>query len=204
MSISRRQLVVNTLATSAVTSALVSTAANTASTKASAGSLFDTSKRVHPGATGFNVEDRLAIVNLCNAYASGYDADDFERWRMQFVTDPVCTIYNAGTETIRLVGDDFRKAFETFRANATQKNIQPLHCSSNLTIKEQTEQTAIAEMYMLYIPFRHEAQDDNGIYPGALNTTGTSRYRFQLIKGDDNAWRIAEYRISFDQAVVQG
>ena len=59
-------------------------------------------------------------------------------------------------------------------------------------------------MYMLYIPFRHEAQDDNGIYPGALNTTGTSRYRFQLIKGDDNAWRIAEYRISFDQAVVQG
>jgi hypothetical protein len=204
MSISRRQLVVNTLATSALTSALVSTAESEDSTKAPAGSLFDNSKKVHPGATGYNVEDRLAIVNLCNAYASGYDADDFERWSMQFVTDPVCTIYNADTETVRLVGDDFRKAFEAFRANATQQNIQPLHYSSNLTIKEQTELTAVAEMYMLYIPFRHDAQDGNGIYPGALNTTGTSRYRFQLIKGDDKAWRIAEYRISFDQAVVQG
>ena len=204
MSISRRQLVVNTLATSAVTSALVATAANKASTKAPAASLFDSSKKVLPGATGFNVEDRLAIVNLCNSYASGYDADDFERWRMQFVTDPVCTIYNADTETIRLVGDDFRKAFETFRATAKQKNIQPLHYSSNLMVKEQTEQIAVAEMYMLYIPFRHDAQDGNGIYPGALNTTGTSRYRFQLVKGDDSTWRIAEYRISFDQAVVQG
>ena len=204
MSISRRQLVVNTLATSAVTSALVSTAANTASTKAPAGSLFDTSKKLHAGATGFNVEDRLAIVNLCNAYASGYDADDFERWRLQFVTDPVCTIYNADTETIRLVGDDFWNAFETLRATATEKNIQPLHYNSNLTVKEQTEQTAVVEMYILYIPFRHDAQDGNGIHPGALNTTGTSRYRFQLVNGDDSAWRIAEYRISFDQAVVQG
>jgi hypothetical protein len=204
MSISRRQLVVNTLATSALTSALVSTAESEDSTKAPAGSLFDNSKKVHPGATGYNVEDRLAIVNLCNAYASGYDADDFERWSMQFVTDPVCTIYNADTETVRLVGDDFRKAFKTFRANATQQNIQPLHYSSNLTIKEQTELTAVAEMYMLYIPFRHDAQDGNGIYPGALNTTGTSRYRFQLVKGEDKAWRIAEYRISFDQAIVQG
>ena len=204
MSISRRQLVVNTLATSALTSALVSTAESEDSTKAPAGSLFDNSKKVHPGATGYNVEDRLAIVNLCNAYASGYDADDFERWSMQFVTEPVCTIYNADTETVRLVGDDFRKAFETFRANATQQNIQPLHYSSNLTIKEQTELTAVAEMYMLYIPFRHDAQDGNGIYPGALNTTGTSRYRFQLVKGEDKAWRIAEYRISFDQAIVQG
>jgi len=204
MSISRRQLLVNTLATSALTSALVSTAESEDSTKAPAGSLFDNSKKVHPGATGYNVEDRLAIVNLCNAYASGYDADDFERWSMQFVTDPVCTIYNADTETVRLVGDDFRKAFETFRANATQQNIQPLHYSSNLTIKEQAEQTAVAEMYMLYIPIRHDAQDGNGIYPGALNTTGTSRYRFQLVKGEDKAWRIAEYRISFDQAVVQG
>lgn len=202
MAITRRQLAVNTLATSVVTSALVSAAGEKAPTKASSATLFDGSKALLPGATGFNVEDRLAIVNLCNSYASGYDADDFERWHLQFVTDPVCTIYNADTETIRLVGDDFRKAFETFRAKATRDNIQPLHYSSNLMIKEQTEETAVAEMYMLYIPFRHDAQDGNGIHPGALNTTGTSRYRFQLVKGDDNIWRIAEYRISFDQAVV--
>ncbi len=141
-------------------------------------------------------------MNLCNSYASGYDANDFERWRLQFVADPVCTIYNAGTETIRLVGDDFRRAFEGFRATATQQNIQPLHYSSNLMVKEQTEHTAIVEMYMLYIPFNLNAMDRNGIHPGALDITGTSRYRFQLTKGDDNTWRIAEYRISFDQVVV--
>ena len=70
-------------------------------------------------------------------------------------------------------------------------------------VKEQNEQTAVAEIYMLYIPFNQDAQDNSGIHPGALSITGTSRYRFQLIKGDDNAWRIAEYLISFDPVNVR-
>ncbi len=202
MSINRRQLMVSSLVASAINPAHLSAAEEKTPQGEPSATLFDNSRDVDPGATGFNAEDRLAIMNLCNSYASGYDANDFERWRLQFVADPVCTIYNAGTETIRLVGDDFRRAFEGFRATATQQNIQPLHYSSNLMVKEQTEHTAIVEMYMLYIPFNLNAMDRNGIHPGALDITGTSRYRFQLTKGDDNTWRIAEYRISFDQVVV--
>ena len=203
MSMNRRRLIAATLAASVIAPTVVAAADRQDTNKELPMTSFDNSRIEHPGATGFDVEDRLAILNLLQSYASGYDADDFDRWRMQFINDPVCTIYNAGNETIRLTGDDFYKAFEGFRSIATQQNVQPLHYSSNLMVKEQNEQTAVAEIYMLYIPFNQDAQDNSGIHPGALSITGTSRYRFQLIKGDDNAWRIAEYLISFDPVNVR-
>ena len=203
MSINRRQLLASSAAVSAMGAAL-NTSAKKIESHASQGpiSSFDGSQDTLPGATGFNIEDRLAIVNLCNSYASGYDADDFERWLMQFTSDPVCTIYNPGAEPIRVAGDEFRHLFKQFRNSATNDNVQPLHYNGNLMIKAQTADTAIAEMYMFYIPFDVTAQDNSGIHSGALSITGTSRYRFEMVKGGDNVWRIAEYTISFDQKTV--
>ena len=68
-------------------------------------------------------------------------------------------------------------------------------------IKEQTKDTAIAEMYMFYIPFDINAQDEQGIHVDALDLTGTARYRFRLVKAED-VWLIAGYSISFDQKIV--
>lgn len=201
MSINRRQLLASSAAISAISSSMSSTAQHQDIFREGPAPSFDNSRTAHPGATGFDIEDRLAIINLCNSYSSGYDADDFDRWLALFTSDPVCTIHRAGGESTRLEGNEFRHAFNEFRTDATKRNVQPLHYSSNLMIKEQTKDTAIAEMYMFYIPFDINAQDKQGIHVGALDLTGTSRYRFKLVKTKD-VWSIAEYSISFDQKVV--
>jgi len=202
MSINRRQLLASSAAVSAISSAFSDATQSRDSMSERPIASFDNSQTLHPGATGFNIEDRLAIINLCNSYSSGYDADDFDRWLAIFTSDPVCTIHRAGDEPFKLTGAEFRNAFTEFRASSTKGNVQPLHYSANLMIKAQTQNTAIAEMYMLYIPFDLNAQDDEGIRLGALDITGTSRYRFKLVKTED-IWRIAEYSIYFDQKTIR-
>ena len=201
MSINRRQLLASSAAISAISASASSAAQHQDISRHGPALSFDNSRTAHPGATGFDIEDRLAIINLCNSYSSGYDADDFDRWLALFTSEPVCTIHRAGGEPTRLEGDEFRHAFNEFRADATKRNVQPLHYSSNLMIKEQTKDTAIAEMYMFYIPFDINAQDEQGIHGGALDLTGTARYRFKLVKAED-VWLIAGYSISFDQKTV--
>jgi len=202
MSINRRQLLASSAAVSAISASFSHSIQSRDSVSEGPISSFDNSRTVHPGATGFNIEDRLAIINLCNSYSSGYDADDFDRWLAMFTSDPACTIHRATEEPIRLAGNEFRHAFTEFRASSTKGHVQPLHYSANLMIKAQTQDTAIAEMYMLYIPFEINAQDDEGIRLGALDITGTSRYRFKLVKTED-IWRIAEYSIYFDQKTIR-
>ena len=89
MSMNRRRLIAAALAGSVIAPTLVAAAARQDTDKELPMTSFDNSRTEPPGATGFNVEDRLAILNLLNSYASGYDADDFDRWRMQFINDPV-------------------------------------------------------------------------------------------------------------------
>lgn len=198
MSINRRHLLASSVALSAINPALTKANPELLSPKELPIASFDNSRDTHPGAIGFNVEDRLAIINLCNSYASGYDAADLERWFLLFTHNPICTIHNMDAQPVRLEGAAFRAAFESLRHSETPLTVQPLHYNGNVTVKTQTANTATSEMYMIYIPFDVTAQDHNGIHAGALNATFTSRYRFNVVKIED-VWRIAEYAIYFDQ-----
>ena len=117
MSINRRQLLASSAAVSAISSAFSNATQSPNSMSERPIASFDNSRTLHPGATGFNIEDRLAIINLCNSYSSGYDADDFDRWLTMFTSDPVCTIHRAASEPIKLTGAEFRNAFTEFRAS---------------------------------------------------------------------------------------
>jgi hypothetical protein len=157
----------------------------------------------HPGNTNFNVEDRMAIINLCNSYAAGYDADDFEQWLKLFTDDPSCTVRLADAEPTIFHGDNFRNAFQEMRASASRHHVKPLHYNTNLRVTSQSDRSAVVESYMLYVPLDVSVLRDAVQTLSNTRITGTARYLFSLLKGEDGVWRIDKYSIKFDQLVVE-
>ena len=160
-------------------------------------------ERIHPGSTDFNVEDRLAIINLCNSYAAGYDADELEGWCELFTDNPKCIVYLADAEPNVFSGDDFRNGFKQMRDSASEHRIKPLHYNTNLRVIEQSDRRAVAESYMLYVPLDVSVLRDAVQTLSNTRITGTARYLFSLLKGEDGVWRIDKYSIKFDQLVVE-
>ena len=80
---------------------------------------------------------------------------------------------------------------------------QPLHLDTNLTIHEQTNNKAVAEAYMMYIPLEIAAFSVPEKTFLETRVTGTGRYTWDLLKGDDDIWRINAYKISYFQEVVE-
>lgn len=166
-------------------------------------STSDAQTAQHPGSTRFNIEDRLAIINLCNTYAGRYDSNQVDAWLQLFTDNPQCTIRLADTEPVIVSGDDFRSLFRAMRASASDNGVQPLHYNTNLNVKAQTDSTALVETYMLYVPLDIPGLKVAEKTLTGTRITGTARYVFSLLKGDDGVWRINEYAISFDQLVVE-
>ena len=78
-----------------------------------------------------------------------------------------------------------------------------MHANTNLNIQEQTSDRALAETYMLYIPMEIADFNDGEKTQNETKITGTARYVFNLLKGDDGTWRIDNYTITYFQKVVE-
>ncbi|MFT5484869.1 MAG: hypothetical protein ACI9UU_001077 [Candidatus Azotimanducaceae bacterium] len=157
----------------------------------------------HPGSTHFDAKDRLAIINLCNAYADGFDKNELDTWFTLFTDQPTCTTYLSDSEPAVVSGDDFQNLFKSFRQRMVDVGTKPMHLDTNLHILEQAGERAVAEAYMLYIPM--EIAAFNVPEKSLLETriTGTARYVWNLLKGDDEIWRIEAYTIRYNQQVVE-
>ena len=158
---------------------------------------------MHPGQTGFNVEDRLAIINLVNSYADDYDYNNFNEYLKLFTEDIKCTVYLNSDEPLVVQGIQFEEMMRGFRSSATKNNVGPLHFITNLNIKEQTKDTAVVETYVAYIPL-----DTSNLHlpEETLNNTkitGTARYIFSVTKDIENIWKIKGFVIKYRQSVVE-
>ena len=164
---------------------------------------FDVDRAPHPGATGFDVEDRLAIINVINSYADSWDSDDMDRFFTLFTKNAKCAIYLSDSEPNFFAGEEFRAAFRDIRASARTDGLGPTHCNTNLMVKEQTDRSAVVETYMLYIPL--DIASLNIAEETLANTriTGTARYIFSMQKANDGVWRIDDYAMTYKQRVVE-
>lgn len=157
----------------------------------------------HPGSTDFDVKDRLAIINLINAYADCFDKNDMDQWFTLFTDDIECTTYLSDSEPVIVSGDGFKEMFSRFRGAVASAGTQPMHADTNLNIQEQTSDRAVAEAYMLYIPMEIAAFNVGEKTQNETRITGTARYLFNLLKGGDGTWRINNYTITYYQRVVE-
>ena len=157
----------------------------------------------HPGQTGFNIEDRLAIINLVNSYADDYDHNNFNDYLKLFTEDIKCSVYLNNEEPLVVQGIQFEEMMKGFRSSASKNNVGPLHFITNLNIKEQTKDTAVVETYVAYIPL-----DTSNLHlpEETLNNTkitGTARYIFSVTKDIENIWKIKGFVIKYRQSVVE-
>ena len=157
----------------------------------------------HPGSTDFDVKDRLAIINLINGYADCFDKNDLEQWYTLFTDDKECTTYLSDSDPVVVSGNGFEEMFSRHRGGMATAGIQPMHANTNLNIQEQTSDRALAETYMLYIPMEIADFNDGEKTQNETKITGTARYVFNLLKGDDGTWRIDNYTITYFQKVVE-
>ena len=158
---------------------------------------------MHPGGAVFDIADRLAIINLVNAYGDWYDSDDMELWFTLFVENPKCTIFVSDSEPLVVsTGPEFRALMMEYRTSARDLGVEPVHSNTNLTVKKQTKDRALAETYMLYIPVNRATLNVPEMSRKNTLITGTGRYLFDLQKGDDDVWRICEYWITMKQSAV--
>ncbi|MDA9941512.1 nuclear transport factor 2 family protein [Luminiphilus sp.] len=157
----------------------------------------------HPGNTDFDVKDRLAIINLCNAYANHFDKNELGDWFTLFTENPTCVICLSDEPPVTVIGDDFKNLLSQYREFMVEAGTQPLHLDTNLVIQEQDPNRAKAEAYIMYMPL--EIAAFNLPEKSFLETriTGTARYTWSLLKGDDGIWRIDSYRIAYLQKVVE-
>jgi len=158
---------------------------------------------MHPGATGFDLGDRLAVINLCNAYARYYDANDLDQWFQMFTDDIKCTVCLSASDPNIVEGEAFRDLFRSLRAQTADGGVAPLHCNTNLTVTHQTTTQASAECYVIYVPLEIAALNSPETTRLETRITGTARYRFDMLKGQDGQWRINNYLITYDQQVVE-
>jgi len=110
----------------------------------------------HPGGTKFNVQDRLAIINLVNSYADDYDYNNFEEYLRLFTKDIKCTVYLNDSDPITVQSKQFIEMMRGFRLSALENQVSPLHFITNLNVKEQTKNKAVVETYVIYVPLDAE------------------------------------------------
>ena len=157
----------------------------------------------HPGQTNFNVKDRLAIINLVNSYADDYDHNNFSDYLKLFSKDIKCTVYTNDSDPVIIQGKDFGAFMLGLRTSALENNVGPLHFISNLNIKEQTNNSAIVETYVMYVPLDTSRLNLPEETLNNTKITGTARYIFSVEKGLKEIWRIKSYVIKYRQSVVE-
>ena len=156
----------------------------------------------HPGSADFDVADRLAVINLCNAYGEGYDSGDLDEWFKLFTENPTCTIRLSDSAPIFSSGDEWRRQMKSYRTGAQDLGIAPIHSVTNLTVKIQTRNRALVETYILYVPVDIATLNNPEESRQSTRLTGTAQYVFGVVKGDDGIWRIDEYWITMKQLEV--
>ena len=157
----------------------------------------------HPGQTNFNVKDRLAIINLVNSYADDYDHNNFSDYLKLFSKDIKCTVYTNDSDPVIIQGKDFGAFMLGLRASALENNVGPLHFISNLNIKEQTNNSAIVETYVMYVPLDTSRLNLPEETLNNTKITGTARYIFSVEKDLKEIWKIKSYVIKYRQSVVE-
>ena len=157
----------------------------------------------HPGGTKFNVQDRLAIINLVNSYADDYDHNNFEEYLRLFTKDIKCTVYLNDSDPITVQSKQFIEMMRGFRLSAIENQVSPLHFITNLNVKEQTKNKAVVETYVIYVPLDAEKLHLPKETLNNTNITGTARYIFTVIKDIKNIWKIDSYIIKYKQSVVE-
>ena len=116
-----------------------------------------------------------------------------------FTENPTCVICLSDEPPVTVIGDDFKNLLSQYRESMVEAGTQPLHLDTNLAIQEQDPNRATAEAYIMYMPLEIAAFNlpEKSFFETRI--TGTARYTWSLLKGDDGIWRIDSYRIAYLQ-----
>ena len=98
---------------------------------------------------------------------------------------------------------EFAEFFKSIRSSAEEHNIFPLHFNTNLMVEEHTNNTALVETYVFYVPLETTKLNTPAETLNNTKITGTSRYSFSLIKDLDNVWKIDDFTMRYKQLVVE-
>ena len=147
----------------------------------------------NPGATGFEVADRAAIVNLIYAYAFAYDNGEAAAWFSLFAADAQFVAGMPGEPAVSFEGEGFH-SFWTERMSAFRKSGSlRRHLMSNILFLEQTADSAHVSVVGLL------TSAENG---RAFVAVSSLNYEGWLVKGPDG-WKIRRWHDFPDVAFRQ-
>lgn len=98
---------------------------------------------------------------------------------------------------------EFVEFFKSIRSSAEEHNNFPLHFNTNLMVEEHTNNTALVETCVFYVPLETTKLNAPAETLNNTKITGTSRYSFSLIKDLDNVWKIDDFTMRYKQLVVE-
>lgn len=145
------------------------------------------------GSVGFDVADRLAIINLFGAYAYTYDENRLDEFRALFTESPQLVLLHDGVplsadiETVMTLLAARKAAFKA-------DNNQRRHALNSFWFASQTAREATGHCYVQVFAIK-----DGG--PPTPELTG--RYEFTAVKRD-GSWRFQRWVVALDQTTADG
>lgn len=140
------------------------------------------------GSVGFDVGDRLAIINLFGAYAYTYDENRLDEFRTLFTDSPELVLVHEGHPLSADI-DTVMGLLAARKASFKAENNQRRHALNSFWFDSQSATEATGRCY-----FQVFAIKDGG--PPAPDLTGC--YEFTAVK-QDGAWRFGRWVVAIDQ-----
>ena len=144
----------------------------------------------HVGSVGFDVADRLAIINLFGAYAYTYDQNQLEDFRALFTESPELGLRVHDGATLTQGIDTVMELLALRKGEFSAQNNQRRHALNSFWFDSQGAEEATGRCY-----FQVFAIQDGG--PPAPDLTGC--YEFTAAK-QDGVWRFSRWFLEIDQA----
>ena len=143
------------------------------------------------GNTNFNVEDRIAIKNVIDAYGFYWDTNQLNHWLSLFTDDAIDAKVSATGETSNTKLKDNEAMYQARMDYFIKNNMQRRHMMANTLFLEQTAATASVEQYMTLITTNSK-----------LNTEIVSPifYKFKL-KKINGIWKINYRQLILDKTL---
>jgi hypothetical protein len=142
------------------------------------------------GGVGFDVADRLAIINLFGAYAYSYDENVLDDFRALFTESPELGLRLHDGTTVSRDVDTVMSLLAVRKGEFKAENNQRRHALNSFWFSSQSATEATGRCYVQVFAIR-----DGG--PPSPDLTGC--YEFTAVK-QDGVWRFSRWVPALDQA----
>lgn len=142
--------------------------------------------------SAFDVEDRLAIIDLLNSYSHNIDHGLVDEYAGLFTEDAVFEIHFPGAPPSSFNGHEQVRSLAEGAKAMRASGIQRRHRLTNIIFHEQTDISASISCYLMLTNTANE-QD--------LSLAFTGQYDGWLVKGDDG-WQIGKWVLTSDSGIT--